>query len=73
MLLNKVVVGKGYKLMAANTTLTEPPAGHDSVSVVICWFFDGVLTRKQVLAEVGTGLNYHGSIRPSYLVTCDKS
>ena len=34
MLLNKVVVGKGYKMTADNTTLTEPPTGYDSVSVV---------------------------------------
>ena len=78
MLLNKVVVGKGYKMMAANTTLTEPPAGHDSVSVVIRQFFGGVLMKKQVLAEVGAGLNYdelvvynNDAIRPSYLVMYD--
>jgi len=34
MLLNKVVVGKGYKMIASNPALTEPPAGYDSVSVV---------------------------------------
>jgi len=34
MLLNKVVVGKGYKMTAANSALTEPPAGYDSVSVI---------------------------------------
>ena len=34
MLLNKVVVGKGYKMMVNNTTLTEPPAGYDSVNIV---------------------------------------
>ena len=32
MLLNKVVVGKGYKMTVDNTTLTQPPAGYDSVS-----------------------------------------
>ena len=32
MLLNKVVVGKGYKMTVDNTTLTKPPAGYDSVS-----------------------------------------
>ena len=32
MLLNRVVVGCGYKLMADNTTLTKPPTGFDSVS-----------------------------------------
>jgi len=32
MLLNKVVVGKGYKMTVDNTSLTQPPAGYDSVS-----------------------------------------
>lgn len=31
-LLNNVVVGRGYKLTADNRSLTEPPAGYDSVS-----------------------------------------
>ena len=31
MLLNKVVVGKGYKITQDNTTLTAPPQGYDSV------------------------------------------
>lgn len=31
-LLNKIVVGKGYKMTQDNTTLTAPPAGYDSVS-----------------------------------------
>jgi hypothetical protein len=30
-LLNKVVVGKGYKMTQDNTTMTAPPAGYDSV------------------------------------------
>jgi hypothetical protein len=30
-LLNKVVVGKGCKLLQDNTTLTAPPTGYDSV------------------------------------------
>ena len=34
MLLNRVVVGKGYKMTVGNATLTEPSAGYDSVSVV---------------------------------------
>ena len=34
MLLNRVVVGKGYKMTVDNTTLTEPPTGYDSVSIV---------------------------------------
>lgn len=32
-LLNKVVVGKGYKMMQDNTRMTAPPTGYDSVSV----------------------------------------
>ena len=32
LLLNKVVVGNGKKLIIDNTTLTAPPAGFDSVS-----------------------------------------
>jgi predicted PolB exonuclease-like 3'-5' exonuclease len=31
MLLNKVVVGKGYKMTQDNTKLTAPPPGYDSV------------------------------------------
>ena len=34
MLLNRVVVGRGYRMTVDNTTLTEPPADYDSVSVV---------------------------------------
>ena len=34
MLLNKVVVGKGYKILHDNPTMTAPPAGYDSVSQV---------------------------------------
>ena len=32
MLLNKVVVGFGFKMTSGNTHLTEPPPGYDSVS-----------------------------------------
>ncbi len=32
-LLNKVVVGKGCKMLQDHTTLTAPPSGYDSVSV----------------------------------------
>jgi len=32
MLLNKVVVGRGHKMTTNDATLTEPPAGYDSVS-----------------------------------------
>ena len=34
MLLNKVVVGRGYKTTVDNTALTGPPAGYDSVSAM---------------------------------------
>lgn len=30
-LLNKVIVGKGYKMTQDNTSLTAPPSGYDSV------------------------------------------
>ena len=33
MLLNTVVVGKGYKTTANKPTLLKPPTGYDSVSV----------------------------------------
>ena len=33
LLLNKVVVGKGMKLTQDDPTLTQPPAGFDSVSI----------------------------------------
>ena len=33
LLLNKVVVGNGVKLAHADTTLTRPPPGYDSVSI----------------------------------------
>lgn len=32
-ILNKVVVGKGYKMTRDDTSLTAPPAGFDSVSL----------------------------------------
>jgi hypothetical protein len=34
-LLNKVVVGKGYKTKVDSTALTAPPTGYDSVSVIL--------------------------------------
>ena len=37
MLLNKVVVGKGYKMTQDNTTLTAPPQGYDSVCLYEVW------------------------------------
>ena len=37
-LLNKVVVGKGYKMTQDNTSLTAPPAGYDSVCTFLLSF-----------------------------------
>ena len=78
MLLNKVVVGCGYKLAADNITLTRPPAGCDSVSIISReWVFE-LLTRGQVIGEVGGSLNFdelvvynNNAILPSYLVMYD--
>ncbi|KAI6125098.1 ADP-ribosylation [Pisolithus croceorrhizus] len=62
-LLNKVIVGRGYKMMQDNTSLTGPPAGYDSVLAEVA---------------VGGSLNYdelvcytENAIRPSYLVMYD--
>ncbi|KIJ11977.1 hypothetical protein PAXINDRAFT_163988 [Paxillus involutus ATCC 200175] len=62
-LLNKVVVGKGYKMTQDNTTMTAPPPGHDSVLAEVV---------------VGGSLNYdelvcytENAIRPSYLLIYD--
>ena len=41
MLLNKVAVGRGYKMTTADTTMTEPPPGYDSVSIGTRWLFGG--------------------------------
>jgi len=72
MLLNKVVVGKGYKMTTDNTTLTEPPPGYDPADGVPLQFFGGALMKIQVLAEVGARLKYdklvvynNDAIRPS--------
>ncbi|KAF8839651.1 ADP-ribosylation [Paxillus ammoniavirescens] len=62
-LLNKVVVGKGYKMTQDNTTMTAPPPGYDSVLAEVV---------------VGGSLNYdelvcytENAIRPSYLLIYD--
>lgn len=62
-LLNKVVVGKGYKMMQDNTRMTAPPTGYDSVLAEVV---------------IGGSLNYdelvcytENAIRPSYLVMYD--
>jgi len=38
MLLNKVVVGKGYKMLHDNPSMTAPPSGYDSVSRIVHFF-----------------------------------
>jgi hypothetical protein len=38
-MLNRVVVGKGYKLKQDDPTLTSPPAGYDSVSELLFIIF----------------------------------
>lgn len=60
LLLNKVVVGNGKKLVNDNTSLTEPPAGFDSVLAEV---------------SPGGSVNYdelivyrNDAVRPSYLV-----
>jgi len=60
-LLNKVVVGRGYKMMVDNTTLTEPPAGYDSVLAEV-----GVNLNYDELVVYN-----NDAIRPSYLVMYD--
>lgn len=62
-LLNKVIVGRGFKMMQDNTSLTAPPPGYDSVLAEVA---------------VGGSLNYdelvcytENAIRPSYLVMYD--
>ena len=38
MLLNKVVVGKGYKIVQDDPSMTAPPTGYDSVSRAVPFF-----------------------------------
>jgi len=75
-LLNKVVVGKGYKVTHDLTSLTSPPAGYDSVSFIEFLFIWTYLKNYlKVLAEKGGSLNYdelvvytNDAILPSFLV-----
>ena len=76
-LLTKVVVGRGHKMLHDKTDLTEPPVGHDSVclNILFCEQQMSMILLRQVLAEVGGSLNYdelvvyrEDAIRPSYLV-----
>ncbi|KAI0337036.1 hypothetical protein BDW22DRAFT_1340582, partial [Trametopsis cervina] len=60
-LLNKVVVGKGYKMTQDNTSMTAPPAG-----------FDSVLAEKGARLNHDELVVYcNEAIRPSYLVMYD--
>ncbi|CAL1717325.1 unnamed protein product [Somion occarium] len=60
-ILNKVVVGKGYKMTRDNTSLTAPPAG-----------FDSVLAEKGSRLNHDELVVYtNDAIRPSYLVMYD--
>ncbi|TDL25748.1 ADP-ribosylation [Rickenella mellea] len=60
-LLNKVVVGKGSKMMQDNTTLTAPPAGYDSVLAEK----GGTLNHDELVVYT------NDAIRPSFLVMYD--
>ena len=76
-LLNKVVVGKGYKILHDNPSMSAPPSGYDSVSRAAPLLITRRLNYRlhQVLAEVGGSLNYdelivytNDAVRPSYVV-----
>ena len=43
------VSGKGYKTTINKPTLTKPPTGYDSMSVVTLWFFGGTLMGRRVI------------------------
>lgn len=61
-LLNKVVVGKGCKMLQDSTSLTAPPSG-----------FDSVLAEKGGSLNYDELVVYHNdSIRPSFLVMYDE-
>jgi len=61
MLLNKVVVGNGYKMTSSNSSLTEPPAGYDSVLAEA-----GAGLKYDELVVYN-----NDAIRPSYLLMYD--
>ena len=75
-LLNKVVVGKGYKVTENATTMTAPPPGYDSVSQTSQQREPQILIPSfKVLAEKGGKLNHdelviydNDAIRPSFIV-----
>jgi len=61
MLLNRVVVGRGYKMTVDDTALTEPPTGYDSV-----------LAEAGARLNYDELVVYNNdAIRPSYLVMYD--
>lgn len=62
-LLNKVVVGKGYKMTQDNTNMTAPPPGHDSVLAEVA--LGGSLNYDELVCYT------EHAIRPSYLVMYD--
>ncbi|KAF8558126.1 ADP-ribosylation [Imleria badia] len=62
-LLNKVVVGKGYKMTQDNTKLTAPPPGYDSVLAEVV--LGGSLNYDELVCYA------ENAIRPSYLLIYD--
>ncbi|KAH0833182.1 ADP-ribosylation [Lanmaoa asiatica] len=62
-LLNKVVVGKGYKMTQDNTKLTGPPPGYDSVLAEVA--LGGSLNYDELVCYT------ENAIRPSYLLIYD--
>ncbi|KAH7913780.1 ADP-ribosylation [Hygrophoropsis aurantiaca] len=62
-LLNKVVVGKGYKMTQDSTKLTAAPAGYDSVLAEVA--NGGSLNYDELICYT------NDAIRPSYLVMYD--
>jgi hypothetical protein len=58
MLLNKVVVGKGYKILHDNPSLAAPPPGYDSVLAEV----GGSLNYDELVVYS------NDAVRPSYLV-----
>lgn len=62
-LLNKVVVGKGYKMTQDNSSLTAPPTGYDSVLAEVA--NGGSLNHDELVCYT------NDAIRPSYMVMYD--
>ena len=75
MLLNKVIVGRGYKLQSGNSALTAPPAGYDSVRLLSTslQYASNLRLVTKILVEIGAGQDElvvfsDDAIRPYYLV-----